>query len=66
MNKTVSLALLGGGIVLIILGVKASDSRGSDVSQFFTGSPTDKAVWMLFGGLVASIIGFVRLAPGSK
>jgi hypothetical protein len=57
MNKIVSLALLAGGVVLLILGINAMDSFGSDVSRFFTGSPTDKAVWMLIGGIVATVLG---------
>jgi len=57
MNKIISLALLIGGVVLMIIGINATNSFSSDVSRFFTGSPTDKAVWMLLGGLVASIVG---------
>ena len=57
MNKIVSLALLAGGVVLIIVGVNATNSFSSDVSRFFTGSPTDKAVWMLIGGIVATVVG---------
>jgi hypothetical protein len=57
MNKAVSLALLIGGIVLIIYGVNASNSIGSDFSRLFTGSPTDKAIWLLIGGLVAAAVG---------
>ena len=59
MNKLVSLALLAGGIVLIVIGFNATNSFSSDVSRFFTGSPTDKAVWMLIGGVVAGVIGLV-------
>jgi hypothetical protein len=59
MNKTLSLALLVGGIVLVIIGINATNSFSSDVSRFFTGSPTDKAVWMLIGGVVAAVIGLV-------
>ena len=61
MNKAISLALLAGGIVLIVFGVIAMDSFSSDVSRFFTGSPTDKTVWMLIGGVVATIAGVVGL-----
>ena len=61
MNKLVSLALLVGGIVLIVVGFNATHSFASDVSRFFTGSPTDKAVWMLIGGIVAAVIGLVAL-----
>ena len=59
MNKIVSLALLVGGIGLVIFGINATNSFGSDVSRFFTGSPTDKAVWMLIGGMVATVVGLV-------
>ena len=59
MNKIVSLALLAGGIVLMIIGINATNSFSSDVSRFFTGSPTDKAVWMLLGGTVAAVVGLV-------
>ena len=57
MNKLLALALLVGGIVLMVLGINATNSFSSDVSRFFTGSPTDKAVWMLIGGIIASIMG---------
>ena len=61
MNKLLSLAFLVGGIVLIIVGFNATHSFSSDVSRFFTGSPTDKAVWMLIGGIVAALIGLAML-----
>jgi len=66
MNRIFSLALLIGGIVLMIIGINATNSFSSDVSRFFTGSPTDKAVWMLIGGIVATIIGLMGSLRGSK
>jgi uncharacterized membrane protein YidH (DUF202 family) len=66
MNKIVSLALLVGGVVLMIIGINATNSFSSDVSRFFTGSPTDKAVWMLLGGIVAAVIGLTGTLRGSK
>jgi hypothetical protein len=67
MNKIVSLALLVGGVVLIIFGVQATNSFSSDVQRFFTGSPTDKAVWMLLGGIVAAIVGLgMTLRSGKR
>ena len=66
MNKAVSIALLAGGIVLIVIGVNATKSFSSDVSRFFTGSPTDKAVWMLLGGIVAASIGLFGTMRGGK
>jgi divalent metal cation (Fe/Co/Zn/Cd) transporter len=66
MNKIVSLALLVGGVVLIIVGINATNSFSSDVSRFFTGSPTDKAVWMLIGGIVATVVGLAMTFRSSK
>ena len=64
MSKMVAVAMLAAGIVLLVFGFNASNSLSSDVSRFFTGSPTDKAVWMLIGGAVLSIVGLVGLARG--
>ena len=55
--KPLGIALLALGIVLIIFGINASNSLGSDFSRFFTGSPTNKAIWMLLGGIASVIIG---------
>ena len=66
MNKLISLAILAGGIVLVIYGVSASKSFSSDVSRFFNGTPTDKTIWLRIGGIVAIIIGLVGLLRGSK
>ena len=66
MNKILALGLLGGGVALIIFGIKATNSFSSDVSRFFTGSPTDKAVWMLIGGIVAAVLGLTMTLRGSK
>ncbi len=57
MNTILSTALIIVGVVLIVLGVVAMDSFGSDVSRFFTGAPTDKAVWMCIAGILALIAG---------
>lgn len=66
MTKAVSLALLAGGILLLILGIDAYNSSSSDMSRFFTGSATDKSIWMLVGGVVVSVLGLVGLLRGSK
>jgi divalent metal cation (Fe/Co/Zn/Cd) transporter len=64
MNKVVSLAIFAVGIVLVVFGVAATKSFSSDISRFFTGSPTDKAIWMLIGGIVAIFIGLAGLLRG--
>ncbi len=62
MNKGMSVALLVVGVILLVFGLNAYRSASSDVSRFFTGAPTDKALWLLIGGVVVGIVGFFGLA----
>jgi drug/metabolite transporter (DMT)-like permease len=66
MNKIIFWALIIGGVVLIVLGFNETNSFRSDFSRFFTGSPTNKAIWMLLGGFVAAVIGLFGVTHRSK
>ena len=66
MIKAASLALLAGGILLTIFGVNAMNSASSDLSRFFTGAPTDRAIWMLVGGIVMLVAGLAGLMNDRK
>ena len=66
MYRAISRALLVAGALLLIFGVSASQSVGSDVSRYVSGSPTDKAIWMLIGGAALCVIGLVGLLRGHK
>jgi hypothetical protein len=59
MNKAIGLALLAVGIALIIYGVDANQSTASSLSKTFTGSPTNKAMWLLIGGIASAVVGGV-------
>ncbi len=59
MNKGISVVLLVAGVILLIFGVNAYHSASSDVSRFFTGAPTDKALWLLIGGAIVGIAGLL-------
>lgn len=59
MPKMLSIGLLVVGVVLIVLGVQAMNSLESDVNRFFRGTPTDKSVWMLVGGVLCAMVGAV-------
>jgi uncharacterized membrane protein YidH (DUF202 family) len=61
MNKAIFIAILVGGIILIVFGINARDSLSSDVSRVFTGTPTNKAIFMLVGGVVAAVIGLIGI-----
>ena len=64
MNKALSIALLVGGVILLVFGFQASNSFGSDVSRAFTGNPTDKTIWFLVGGAVLAVLGLIGLFTG--
>ena len=66
MNKIVSLALLVGGLVLIVVGFNATNSFNSEVSRFFTGTPTNQAVWIVIGGSVAAVVGLAMMWRSPK
>jgi len=61
MDQRVSIALLVSGVVLLVFGFNAYHSASSDISRFFTGAPTDKALWLLISGAITGIAGFVGL-----
>jgi hypothetical protein len=66
MNKALSVALIAVGAVLLIYGINASESIGSELSEMFTGAPTDKTVWLLIGGIVAIALGIGGLVMRSR
>ena len=57
MRKLAGVAVLVVGIVLIVWGANASESVSSDISRFFTGAVTNKAIYLIVGGAVALIAG---------
>jgi hypothetical protein len=61
MNKAIAAALLVAGVILLAFGLNAYHSASSDVSRFFTGAPTDKALWLLISGVIVGIFGFLGL-----
>ena len=66
MIRVAALAVLAGGIVLLVMGMEARNSFHSDVSRLLTGSSSDRAVWMLTAGVVMTVLGAGGLAFGSK
>jgi len=66
MQRIVGIALLVVGVVLIIFGMQASASLGSRLSELFTGTPSDRTIWLLLVGIVAAIIGLGMLLVGRR
>jgi hypothetical protein len=51
MQSVVGIALLVVGVVLILFGMQASASLGSRLSELFTGTPSDRTIWLLVAGV---------------
>lgn len=66
MNKPIAIALLAVGVLLIVYGINASNSFTSEISEAFTGSPTNKTLWLLAGGTLAAVLGVVGLTRGPR
>lgn len=58
-------ALFVGGLVLVYFGYQESNALASEVTEVFTGSPSDGAMWKMVGGAVAAVLGGV-LAVGGR
>ena len=66
MDRTLGIVLLVVGVLLLGFGISSADSFASNVKQFFTGSPTDKAVWLMIGGAASLVVGLVLTLRGSR
>ena len=66
MNKVIGLVLLVVGVVLIVYGASASNSFSSNVSRTFTGTPTNKTMWLLIGGIAAAVVGLLLTFLGPR
>lgn len=63
--RSLSIGVLGVGLGLAFYGFMASDSFAADLASFFTGKPTDFAIWLVIGGVATLAAGAVGLAASS-
>ena len=64
MGKIVGLVLLAVGAMLLYWGYETQQSVSSQVTELVTGTPSDKAMWLLIGGaacIVTGLYAMVRL-----
>lgn len=60
------IVLLVVGVVLLFMGLNATESFADRSSRFFTGHLTDRTMWFLILGLVAAITGAATLVTGGR
>ncbi len=66
MNKALSVAILLVGIVLLIYGINAGNSFASNVKETVTGTPTNKSMWLIIGGIIGIVVGGLGILRGDK
>jgi len=49
------------GIALLVWGYQTYESLGSQVEEVFTGSPSEKAIWLMGAGALCSALGALFL-----
>ena len=57
MMRVAGAAMVVLGVVLTAYGLNSADSLNSRVTRLFTGQPTDRAMWLLIGGILSVFIG---------
>jgi Protein of unknown function (DUF3185) len=62
------IVLLVVGVVLLSVGMNASNSVADQVKHTFTGRFTEATTWYIFGGLAMALFGLLMtiVGPGSK
>jgi hypothetical protein len=56
-QRITGLALLAVGIILFIFGLNASHGFTDSLKEDFTGTYTDKTMWLIIGGSALSLVG---------
>lgn len=59
MLRAVGIALIIVAAILLIWGLQTADSIASELEEFVTGSPSEKAIFLIGGGVVLLVVGLV-------
>lgn len=67
MNRFIGLGLIIVGIILFYYGWQEGDSLAGEIEEAVTGSPSDRSIGLLIGGILSAAIGLgLALYPGRK
>jgi uncharacterized BrkB/YihY/UPF0761 family membrane protein len=65
-QRVAGIALLVIGLVLVVVGMNASDSLADRWSNFFTGHYTDSTVWYIVAGIASAVMGLMLVMFGRR
>jgi protein-S-isoprenylcysteine O-methyltransferase Ste14 len=57
MKYNIGVILVIVGVVLLVVGLNTSESIGSEISHFLSGTSNNTSVWMIVAGTISSLIG---------
>lgn len=66
MLRIVGIGVAAVGVVLLVLGIMATDTFGESVTKTFTGQYSDQTVWFIAGGIAGIVIGGAMSAMGVR
>ncbi len=59
MLRAVGIALIIAAAILLIWGLQTTNSLSSELEEFVTGSPSEKAIILISGGVILLVVGLV-------
>ncbi len=65
-NRVIGGAMVAAGAIVGWLGWEERQSLGSQLNELVSGSPSDKAIWMMVAGAVLVVSGVVYAMRGSR
>jgi hypothetical protein len=65
-QRIFGIVLLVVGVILLIVGMNASDSVADQVSETFTGRFTRDTMWYIVGGIASALLGLLMVLFGGR
>lgn len=60
LRNVIALLLIGAGITFLVISIQSAESITSELSELFTGQPSDKSVWFFLLGIFLMICGLAQ------
>jgi uncharacterized membrane protein YidH (DUF202 family) len=65
-QRLIGIVLVVVGVILLYVGMNASQSVVDQVSQTFAGRFTERTTWYIVGGIAAAILGLLMVFVGGR
>jgi uncharacterized membrane protein len=63
-QRIAGVVLLMIGVILLFVGMNASNSIADQISNTFTGRFTERTTWYIVGGIVSALLGLLLVFVG--